>query len=277
MVSTPVPIHHGSPWFQELDAGPFRVTDVEFGPASRIEPHHHDRPNIGVMLGGSFDLAFASRGFACEPGVLFVEPAGETHCNCMGCRGARVIAVQPAPEALEVDGPFAGLLGRPSASRHPHAVHLGRRIARECQSRDPFSTLMIEGLSLELLALAGRTSSPVATARAPSWLHRIEERLSDAGVEPVHLADLAREAGVHPAHVARAFRARSGRSLGGFLLERRLEWAARELSRSDRPLAAIALEAGFADQSHFTRRFREYAGVPPGRFRATARSQSSRP
>jgi AraC family transcriptional regulator len=250
---------------------------VEFGPASRIEPHHHDRPNIGVMLGGSFDLSFASRGFACEPGALFVEPAGETHCNCMGCRGARVIAVQPAPEALELDGAFVALLERPSASRTPHAVHLGRRIARECQSGDEFSKLMIEGLSLELLALAGRTGSRDAPQTLPPWLRRVEEQLSDVGAGPVHLADLTRDAGVHPAHVARAFRTRSGRSLGGFLLERRLEWAARELARNDRPLAAIALEAGFADQSHFTRRFREYTGVTPGRFRAQARSKPARP
>jgi len=272
MVSTPVPIYHGSPRFHEMEVGPFRITDVEFGPRTRIEPHHHDRPNIGVMLGGSFDLAFSSQGFACEPGALFVEPAGETHCNCMGCRGARVIAVQPAPEALDLDGAFAGVLDRPSASCDPHAVHLGRRIARECQAGDEFSKLMIEGLSLELLALAGRTGTRAATRQPPRWLRRVEERLSDAGSPPVRLADLAREAGVHAAHVAREFRARSGRSLGGFLLERRLEWAARELAGSDRPLAEIAVEAGFADQSHFTRRFREYAGVTPRRFRTSARA-----
>jgi AraC family transcriptional regulator len=272
MITTPVPIHHGSPRFHEAEVGPFRITDVEFGPQSRIEPHHHDRPNIGVMLGGSFNLAFASRGFDCEPGVLFVEPAGETHCNCMGCRGARVIAVQPAPEAIEVGGTLAAVLERPSASRGPHAVHLARRIARECQSGDEFSTLMIEGLALELLAVAGRAGAHDAPAGAPAWLRRVEEQLSDAGSPPVRLADLARDAGVHAAHVAREFRLRHGRSIGGFLLEKRLEWAARELSRNERPLVEIALEAGFADQSHFTRRFREYAGVTPGRFRASARA-----
>ncbi len=272
MISTPVPIHHGSPRFHEREVGSFRITDVGFGPRSRIEPHHHDRPNIGVMLGGSFDLSFGGRGYNCVPGALFVEPAGETHCNCMGCRGARVIAVQPDPEAVELEGPFAGILERPSASRDPHAVHLGRRIARECRAGDEFSTLMIEGLSLELLALAGRTGTRDAPRSPPVWLRRVEERLCDAGSRPVRLADLAREAGVHAAHVAREFRARNGRSLGGFLLERRLEWAARELSRSQRPLVEIALEAGFADQSHFTRRFREYAGVTPARFRASARA-----
>jgi AraC-like DNA-binding protein len=34
------------------------------------------------------------------------------------------------------------------------------------------------------------------------------------------------------------------------------------------PLALIALEPGFADQSHFTIAFRREIGVTPGRFRA---------
>ena len=48
----------------------------------------------------------------------------------------------------------------------------------------------------------------------------------------------------------------------------RIEWAAAQIAAGDRPLAEIAAEAGFADQSHFTRLFRRYLGTTPGRFRA---------
>ena len=41
-----------------------------------------------------------------------------------------------------------------------------------------------------------------------------------------------------------------------------------QIAGGDRPLAEIAAEAGFADQSHFTRLFRRYLGTTPGRFRA---------
>ena len=130
---------------------------------------------------------------------------------------------------------------------------------------------MIEGLGLELMAIAARTGTKPALRAEPAWLQRVEERLCDAGSPPVRLTALAHEAGVHATSVARAFRARHGRSLTGFLLERRLEWAARQLLESGRTLAEIALAAGFADQSHFTRRFREYAGVAPGRFRTAGK------
>jgi AraC family transcriptional regulator len=265
-----VPIHHRSPRFQELEAGPFRVTSVEFEARSRIEPHSHDRPNLGVMLEGSFDLAFGSRSFACEPGTLFLEPAGETHGNRMGCRGAWVLALQPDP-ATDLEGAVPLIFGAPAGRRHPLARYLAHRIVREVEQRDDFSPLAIQSLGFELLALAGRAPGRPA-GEPPAWLGRIEDLLCDSGPTRLTLADLAGEAGVHPAHLAREFRRRYGRSLGRFLLERRLEWAARQLAGSDRPISRISLEAGFADQSHFTRRFRSYAGETPRRYRASRRA-----
>jgi len=51
----------------------------------------------------------------------------------------------------------------------------------------------------------------------------------------------------------------------------RLEWAAEELARDDARLADVALRAGFADQSHFTRLFRRHTGVTPGHYRELVR------
>jgi AraC family transcriptional regulator len=51
----------------------------------------------------------------------------------------------------------------------------------------------------------------------------------------------------------------------------RVDWALRELSTSARSLSEIALDAGFADQSHFTRVFKRQVGVSPGAFRRSAR------
>jgi hypothetical protein len=51
-----------------------------------------------------------------------------------------------------------------------------------------------------------------------------------------------------------------------WLLERRVD-RAKELLRHSSPIAEIALECGFSDQSHFTRVFTNLMGVPPGVWR----------
>jgi AraC family transcriptional regulator len=266
--SRSVPIHHQSHRFFELEVGPFRITELGFPAGSRIDPHHHDRPNVGVILGGSFDLGFGMKTFACEPGTAFVEPAGETHCNCMGCRGAWVLAIQPDPADADFADPGALSLDRPGHSRHPGVTQLARRIAREREGWDRFSPLVVQGLAFELIAAVGKADAGARHRnRAPRWLNRVEDRLRNDPTDKIGLSDLAREAGCHPAHLAREFRVKFGRSIGGFLRDRRLEWAAKQLVSTDRSIASIAIASGFADQSHFTRRFREYAGATPRRFR----------
>ena len=58
----------------------------------------------------------------------------------------------------------------------------------------------------------------------------------------------------------------------------RLEWATVAVATTDDPIARIALDAGFADQSHFTRSFRRHHGVTPGALsRARARLTGTGP
>lgn len=84
---------------------------------------------------------------------------------------------------------------------------------------------------------------------------------------PLRVADIAAHARVHPVTLAKAFRHRHGVSPAEYLREVRLTWARDILHGSSRPLADIALCAGFWDQSHFTRLFTrrfDTLPVPPG-------------
>jgi len=68
-------------------------------------------------------------------------------------------------------------------------------------------------------------------------------------------------------HFARAFKQSEGLTPHGLVLERRLAKARELLIRTSLSLSEIASAVGFADQSHFTRRFREVVGASPGQFR----------
>jgi AraC-like DNA-binding protein len=81
------------------------------------------------------------------------------------------------------------------------------------------------------------------------------------------LADLARECRLSISQFCRLFKGATGLSPHQWLLHRRIDVAKDRLKDRRTSLAEIALGCGFADQSHFTRVFRQLVGVSPGRWR----------
>jgi AraC family transcriptional regulator len=127
--------------------------------------------------------------------------------------------------------------------------------------------LLIDSYVLELLgAIAGTASGEKS---APAWLRRVKERLHEEFRDNPRMSDLANEAGVHPVHLARVFRAYERRTPGDYLQQLRVRSACSLLHDRDYPLALIAVDCGFADQSHFTRVFRKLTASTPAQFRRT--------
>jgi AraC-like DNA-binding protein len=98
---------------------------------------------------------------------------------------------------------------------------------------------------------------------APGALRRVREYI-DQNLTGKLLADkLAAVAKLSPGHFSRAFRQSTGKSPHQYITHRRVALAAELLERTSRALADIALEVGFADQSHFSRTFALVAGETP--------------
>jgi AraC-like DNA-binding protein len=136
----------------------------------------------------------------------------------------------------------------------------------------PAASVALEAAVVELLAQIARRQGARAARTPPRRLRNARARVHDAqGRES--LAELAAAVGVHRAHLARAFRDHYGGTLGGFARRLRVERALRLLAEDDRPLAEIAMDTGFTDQSHMTRAVSAAAGISPGRLRALLRRE----
>ncbi|WP_376096359.1 helix-turn-helix domain-containing protein [Roseomonas sp. CCTCC AB2023176] len=83
------------------------------------------------------------------------------------------------------------------------------------------------------------------------------------------LAELAEVACLSPCHLSRSFTRALGIGPRRYAQRRRVEHA-KDLLRGADPIATIAADLGFADQSHFTNVFRKETGMTPGRFRRGA-------
>lgn len=85
--------------------------------------------------------------------------------------------------------------------------------------------------------------------------------------EHVQFSELADFCGLSSTHVHRLFRRLLRMSPTEYLLALRLQEARRLLVTTDHPLSVIAMDTGFFDQSHFTKRFRKMTGMTPTQFR----------
>ena len=267
-----VPITMGASGAATLALDDFLVTDAYFPPHAYLPPHVHARASFAIMLEGSFDIAIGNRDYACEPHSAVTEPAEERHDNRLGTMGAHVVVVQPDAAAVERLGPCGRWFEEVHHARKTPVCAAAWRIARELRTPDSATPVAVEGLVLEMLALASRRSwsgDGPHGASAPRWLTRVREELHDRFLDPPHIRDLAATAGVHPDHLARTFRLRFGVPIGSYLRRLRLDWAATRLETSDEGISAIALDAGFADQSHFTRTFKRHTGLTPQTYRRT--------
>ena len=90
--------------------------------------------------------------------------------------------------------------------------------------------------------------------------------------EPLGLAEVARAAGLSTYRLAHLVKTCTGHTIMQHVKRLRLQFAQKLLDEGLLNGAAIALEAGFHDQSHLTRQFRAVLGTTPGRYRRRART-----
>lgn len=266
--SRPVPVTMGSPRFNTVEVGAFRVTKAFFPPKIELPPHIHERAILGIMLEGGFDDVFPSRTYRCDAGKVFTEPAGDRHANRIFGTGAEVLVIQPDPERMEEVGPAAGLFERIHCFPHGRIVEAARALRRELSSTDDAAFLARQALICEMIAVGARADENGGAAKgSPEWLETVREVIHDRFHDTLRIADVAAEVELHPAHVARVFREHHRMTIAEYIRMLRLDWAAIRVMRSEEPLSAIALRAGFADQSHFTRAFKRRIGLTPAQYR----------
>jgi AraC family transcriptional regulator len=248
------------------------------GPRDRRFEERHGQVSLGLVLGGTFQYHSAAGRATLYPGaVLLGSPGACFECGHDHGVGDRCLALSldvalfdelahgVAGRAFRFDAPMLPALRQTAAARD----RLQRRIAAA-------ETAAIEEAVLDVTsgivrALAG--TPPATRAPAPRDERRIAavaRHIEEHCAEPLDLDRLAALACMSKFHFLRSFRRCLGLTPYQFVLQRRLERAARALREGEARVADLALDCGFGDLSGFTALFRSVYGCPPGRYRELA-------
>ena len=233
--------------------------------------HAHTTTSVSLVVRGSVNEVVGGREEQGRPLSVVLKPSGVLHLDRFGPTGATLLRIglrtalprgsdSVRGEAFEWRWIHGGASARAMLSVLSAAHHGLHRREVHMGATDAIAAIL-EQVSVE---------SPARDRQAPGWVRNVVTELDDTYVRPRSVADVASDHGVHPVYLARVFRRALGHSITVYVRRKRLSRAARMLAGSTTPISQIALDAGFADQSHLTRVFRSRTGITPAGFRRLA-------
>ena len=230
--------------------------------------HTHDRFGIGIILRGA-QASLSGRGTVeAGPGDVITVNPGEVH------DGRAIGETGRAWHMLYLDPALVTAMTRDICDNASADFEFHEPVMSNALCRDVLATLLDsavrprergadeEALLVLLAQVAGVTETRgIGNGR----LACARERLDDDPAGPANLTDLAEESGLSRFQFLRAFARETGLTPHAYGLQRRIDLAVRLMAKG-MPLASVAVDAGFSDQSHFTRHFVRRYGISPGAY-----------
>ena len=262
------PAQYIYPLGNHLEHGPLVVQ--AFRARSALSWHEHGEAYVSLVASGAYHEEYACGSRIVVQDTAVFHPAGESHCDEFDETGGRIINLTLSRSAIgNAIGSDAALCTSKTFTDGP-VPFLIYSLARAVREKQPGWRATAHEHVTELvghIADHGLTTN----LRPPRWLDYALAFIRGAFNQPIGLAEVSTIVGVHPAHVAREFRRHLRTSVGDYVRKLRIAWACEELTRGRLSLVRVALEAGFFDQAHFCRAFRQECGVPPSQFRRSVR------
>lgn len=233
------------------------VEQLAAAAGTRLRGHGHDVPHLCFLSRGAFAERDRGGTRLVAPGTLRSSPAGDEH--------DLLFEVDSTCLLILVEGDPGSIAPKLPAGRRFVDTRRTRGLVHDLTEAlhddRPPSSFAIETLALELLATTQR-HEPGASG-PPGWLKRVKQWIRDTPGDPPSAGEMAAESGYHPVYVARAFRQHYGVGLGQYARLVRAEHGRTLLGATAAPLAQVAFQAGYSDQSHMTREMGRVFGATP--------------
>lgn len=270
--------------FWRVDGMPhLEARDVLDGRQVCYAKHSHETFSFGVVTGGTSSYLNEKQRCIIGPGTVVLMNPGDVHA----CNPERDAAwsyrmfyldmtwLQRQQVDLEVASEgqyrrFEAILTLDAAIRTQLDTLFNAMTAPEA---DTFACEHHLAMFCETLHVRLGVGKAQKTRRglAPHSVQRVARQLEEGGTA-TSLEALAHDAGMSASQLIRQFKQHFGLTPHAYLLNSRVQYAQRQLRRGE-PLAQVAVDAGFADQAHFQRAFKQHLAATPGQYRSQVASR----
>ena len=229
----------------------------------QLPAHTHELPFLCLLLDGRYEEEAAGESVRYEPLTLVYHPARLAHSDSV-FPDSRMFTVEFSATWHDTLAKFAPANRSLYTHTGAEPLWIMLRLYEAMRART-LNDLSVQSLAYDLIGSFEHMESP-SDAAAP-WMRKLHSLLDQRYARDFDIVALAREVGVHPVHLSRTFRKLHKVTIGDYVHRRRVQQACRMLRNSGAPIAAIAEDLGYVDQSHFSRVFRSITGKTPARYR----------
>jgi len=234
--------------------------------------HWHEEIYLCATLGGASFLECQESSLQARRGALAMVAPGDVHANWkIGCSFRCVLmrlqALQSAVEEF-VEWNIRGLSFRSGLIEDQERLGRFLKFHRALEKDEPALGRddIVYSFLHELAVRHGSASIPLPRNGDEDFAIRQTKRFLDEHyAERVSLQELARLMRFSAHHLNRSFRRKIGMPPHEYQVQVRI-LKAKGFLRLGRSISETASLVGFVDQSHFTRHFKRFVGVTPGRF-----------
>lgn len=227
-------------------------------PNFAISGHGHARPHLVIVEAGNFDHEIGRDIHAVKTQGVRLSRACAEHRLAFGSGGATCVIFEAGGAFWE--RVFVRALGRRESAFASLTAEQAQALKQSLTAEDiTASPQTLRAFGRTLAALKRPESEP------PPWLEEMIEML-DRGAA-LKITALAEKLRRDRTHLTRSFADHLGFLPSEYRMLRRAAAAAGAVRAADTRLCDIALEYGFAHQSHMTNTFRTLFGVSPSRLR----------
>lgn len=245
--------------------GSFVFVHHDYPELAERASHSHPWLHLTIVCQGLYSRKLGRRSANYQAGSLTFLQTNDSHTDSYAAGSKCLHVVIPSDVEQKLTRDF-GAQG--AAGEIPSGVSVCSSVALQSEFKypDSDSPTIVEALLLDLMSRHVNIVRERCSAR-PRWLGWLLDYLDDTFEQEWSLHNLAAEMGVHPVYLCRTFSEHFDCTLGEYIRKLRMLRGWQLLTIGDGTLAEVASQSGFADQSHFTRVFKNHFGITPGESR----------